>query len=87
MARNDPNHPELARASQDVEAHAHRDPEGPFHYGRGGANVAKPTPEETRTAHDANKRKSEEARREDGVAGKGLVEKGKEFISKLGGKK
>jgi hypothetical protein len=88
MARNDPNHPELARASQDVEAPVHREPEGPHHYGRGGAaNVAKPTPEEARAVQETNKRKSEEARREEGVAGKGLVEKGKEFISKLGAKK
>ncbi|KAF2684770.1 hypothetical protein K458DRAFT_417636 [Lentithecium fluviatile CBS 122367] len=82
MARNDPNHPELARASQDVEAPPHREAEGPHHYGRGGAaNIAKPTPEEARAAQEHKQRT------EDAAAGKGLVEKGKEFISKLGGKK
>jgi len=79
MARNDPNRPELARASQDVEAPVHREKEGPHHYGRGGAaNVAKLTPEETRAAEE-QQRKTE--------ADKGLLGKGKEFISKLGGGK
>ncbi|KAF2280832.1 uncharacterized protein EI97DRAFT_9390 [Westerdykella ornata] len=46
MARNDPAHPEIARASQDVEAPPHREPEGPHHFGRGGAaNVATTSPE------------------------------------------
>jgi len=88
MARNDPNHPEIARARQDVDAPAHREPEGPHHYGRGGAaNVAKPTEDEVRTAYEHNQRRSEEARREEGTAGKGLIDKGKEFLQKLGGKK
>ena len=83
MARNDPNHPELARASQDVEAPIHRENEGPHHYGRGGAaNVAKPTPEEARAAEE-HKRKVEAGT----AADKGLLEKGKDFISKLGGAK
>lgn len=78
MAKNDPNHPEIARASQDVEAPSLREPEGPHHYGRGGAaNVAGTTEEQER-------KRSEEAKREEG---KGLVDKGKELLSKLGGKK
>ncbi|KAF2877834.1 hypothetical protein BDV95DRAFT_600535 [Massariosphaeria phaeospora] len=82
MARNDPNHPELARASQDVNAPPLREPEGPHHIGRGGAaNVAKTSSE---VARDDTPRKSEEVKRE---PAKGLVEKGKEFIAKLGGKK
>ncbi len=49
MAKNDPNHPEIARAAQDVEAPAHREPDGPHHYGRGGAaNIAKLSEEEKR---------------------------------------
>ncbi|KAJ4301124.1 hypothetical protein N0V90_003214 [Kalmusia sp. IMI 367209] len=88
MAKNDPNRPEIARARQDVEAPTHREPEGPHHYGRGGAaNIATLTEEEKRAAHEHNQRKSEEVRREEGVAGKGLVDKGKEFLHKLGGKK
>lgn len=73
MARNDLNHPEVARASQDVEAPAPREPEGPHHIGRGGAaNVAK----------DEHKSKADEA----AAADKGLLEKGKDLISKLGKK-
>lgn len=41
MAKNDPNHPEIARASQDVEPVQKTERSGSFHYGRGGAaNVA-----------------------------------------------
>lgn len=88
MAKNDPNRPEIARAAQDIEAPAHREPEGPKHYGRGGAaNIAKLSEEEKRTAQEHKQRKSEEARRVEGVAGKGLVDKGKELLQKLGGKK
>ncbi|CAI6341587.1 unnamed protein product [Periconia digitata] len=87
MARNDPNFPEIARASQDVEAPVHREPEGPHHYGRGGAaNVAHPSEEEKRAAAEANRRKSEERKREEGAAGKGLVDKGKELLNKFGKK-
>lgn len=84
MAKNDPNHPEIARAAQDVEAPAHREPDGPHHYGRGGAaNIAKLSEEEKRAAAQENgQRKSEE-----GAAGKGLVDKGKVLLQKLGGKK
>jgi hypothetical protein len=83
MARNDPNHPEVARASQDVEAPLKRENEGPHHYGRGGAaNVAKLTPEEKRAAEE-HKQKTEAS----ASADKGLIGKGKDLISKLGGGK
>lgn len=105
MAKNDPARPEVARAAQDVEAPAHREPEGPHHYGRGGAaNIAK-TEEEKRAARVAagtekkasgekkrasgelKERKSEDGKREEARAEKGIVDKGKEFLHKLGGKK
>ncbi|ORY00007.1 hypothetical protein BCR34DRAFT_592710 [Clohesyomyces aquaticus] len=90
MAKNDPNHPELARAAQDINPPVHRDFEGPHHFGRGGAaNVAAPTEEEAQLNHEKNKRKSDEAkRRGSNAAGdaKGLVDKGKDFLAKLGKK-
>lgn len=101
MAKNDPSRPEVARAAQDVEAPAHREPEGRHHYGRGGAaNIAK-TEEEKRAATAAagpekEKKSSGEKKRlsgetkersEEGKADKGIVDKGKEFLQKLGGKK
>jgi hypothetical protein len=77
MAKNDPLHPELARASQDVEAPQHREQTGPTHFGRGGAaNVISPSPE-PQASGEASKHTGEN---------KGLVEKGKEFLSKLGKK-
>lgn len=82
MAKNDPNHPEIARAAQDVEAPAPHDNDGPHHFGRGGAaNIAKPN-EESRLAKDNNQRSSQEQQRD-----KGLVDKGKEFLGKIGAKK
>jgi hypothetical protein len=91
MARNLPEFPELARASQDVEAPSHREPTGAHHYGRGGAaNIAKVTEEEKRVAEEHNRRKSEDAKRQEGqaAAGKGLLEKVKEGLTKaLGGGK
>ncbi|KAF2109050.1 hypothetical protein BDV96DRAFT_503376 [Lophiotrema nucula] len=80
LAKNDPLHPEIARASQDVDAPHHREPEGPHHYGRGGAaNII---------TSDNTQRKSDDAKRASPPAteGKGLVEKGKEFLSKFGKK-
>jgi len=42
MAKNDPKHPEIARASQDVEPVPKTERSGSFHVGRGGAaNIAK----------------------------------------------
>ncbi|KAL1624963.1 hypothetical protein SLS54_003688 [Diplodia seriata] len=64
MARNDPQHPEIARAAQDVEAppSAVRDHEGPKHFGRGGAaNVT------------TEKSASPEGERERLVEGKGVA--------------
>ena len=47
----------------------------------------KPTIEEAQAARDKNQRKSEEIRRSSFGAGeKGLVDKGKEFLNKLGRK-
>jgi hypothetical protein len=67
MAKNDPNHPELARASQDVEPVPKTERSGSFHIGRGGAaNVAKS---------------------DDGTKGGSLLDKGKELLEKVGGKK
>ena len=37
MAKNDPDHPEIARASQDVEPVQQKELQGCFHFGRGGA--------------------------------------------------
>ncbi|KAK5170022.1 hypothetical protein LTR04_005143 [Oleoguttula sp. CCFEE 6159] len=55
MAKNDPDFPEMARASQDVVGTVQREPEGNFHYGRGGAaNVAQPSDEEARLAREKN---------------------------------
>lgn len=46
MAKNDPNHPEIARASQDVEPVEQRERQGSFHFGRGGAaNIGKSSEE------------------------------------------
>ncbi len=84
MARNDPAHPERARASQDVDAPARREPDGPLHYGRGGAaNFATPTPAEEE-ARGVREKSDEEG---GGADGKGLVDRGWGLLSKLGGKK
>ncbi len=46
MAKDDPSHPEIARASQDVEPVEQREPQGSFHVGRGGAaNIGKSSEE------------------------------------------
>ncbi|KAK8256038.1 hypothetical protein IWZ00DRAFT_498591 [Phyllosticta capitalensis] len=96
MAKNDPNHPEIARAAQDVEAPAHHlEPEGNFHYGRGGAaNVTKVTDEKAMEAKRHNEmRTSEELERERMVHGgekedvRGLGEKAKDLLGKIGVKK
>lgn len=81
MAQNDPQQPELARAAQDVDGPAHAsDPKGPVRYGRGGAaNIIEKDGQ--RQSGDA-KRKSEEAKREDGSKG-GILAKGKELLNKL----
>jgi Protein of unknown function (DUF3602) len=79
MAKNDPAHPEIARASQDVEAPAYRETEEPFHFGRGGAaNVTGSKPSEEGRARSKERRKSES---------KDLKERGKDLLEKIGGKK
>lgn len=77
MARNDPEHPELARAAQDVDSTPQPEVQGPKHYGRGGA---------ANVIGDEAKRNSEDAKREDQGAGKGLLGKGKDLLNKLGKK-
>jgi hypothetical protein len=88
MAQNDPQHPELARAAQDVDAPTKAsEPRGPTHYGRGGAaNIIDKDGQrksgDTKRKSGEVKRKSEDGRREEG----GLLAKGKEFLNKLGKK-
>jgi hypothetical protein len=78
MAQNDPHHPELARAAQDVEAPAHAsEPKGAIHYGRGGA---------ANIIDKDSQRKSGDVKRDEGAGNGGLLAKGKEFLSKLGKK-
>jgi hypothetical protein len=85
MAKNDPQHPELARAAQDVDStpHLHPDPQGPKHYGRGGAAniISDGQPPAQRKSAEA-KRKGEEVKAEE----KGLLALGKDFLNKLGKK-
>lgn len=84
MATNDPQHPELARAAQDVESKPHPEPQGPKHYGRGGAaNIIGDAQPAQRKSAEA-KRKSEDSKREEN--GKGLLGKGKDLLNKLGKK-
>jgi hypothetical protein len=81
MAQNDLQHPELARAAQDVDAPTKAgEPMGPTHYGRGGAaNIIE---KDGQRKSGDTKRKSEDVKREEG----GLLAKGKELLSKLGKK-
>jgi hypothetical protein len=66
MAYKDPAHPELARQAQDVDAPPMREPEGPFHFGRGGAaNIATPSQEEQEKAKARNRGIEREAKRRD----------------------
>jgi hypothetical protein len=82
MARNDPQHPELARAAQDVDTGPLPKPQGPKHYGRGGAAniISDGQPAQLKSAEAS--RKGEEVRAED----KGLLAIGKDFLTKLGKK-
>lgn len=75
MAHNDPSHPELARAAQDVEHPPEPEAMPRKHFGRGGAaNVV---------GQDGQ---VEEARREGSPTEKGFLEKGMELLNKLGRK-
>ncbi|KAF2842870.1 hypothetical protein M501DRAFT_993639 [Patellaria atrata CBS 101060] len=82
MSKNDPAHPELARAAQDVDAPAHREPESTFHIGRGGAaNIVKPTEEEVRKSKEINERRSSSVERDTHTDTRGLAEK---VLGKIG---
>jgi hypothetical protein len=88
MMNNDFARPEVARASQDVDAPRHREQDGPHHFGRGGAAnvVAKSQSPEGRASGEGERKKRKESMSEG--KGLGLVTKGKEFlINKLGGVK
>lgn len=86
MAHNDPERPDLARAAQDVDAAPPTEPQGPKHYGRGGAaNIIGTDGQGQRKSAEA-KRKSEEPTSENGGASKGILAKGKEMLNKLGKK-
>lgn len=84
MAKNDPLKPQLARASQDVEPPAHREPEGVFHVGRGGAaNVGKPSEEEAQQAKARNQQRRKSVTRwTSNEDVKGWAEKGKDILKK-----
>ena len=80
MARND--NPDNARLAQDVNAPVHSDPKGIVHYGRGGAaNIISQEGGQERKSGDVKRKDTDE------TADKGLLAKGKDFLSKLGGKK
>jgi hypothetical protein len=85
MAKNDHLNPELARAAQDVDSpNPQADPQGPIHYGRGGA--ANIIDKESQRRSGEGKRTSVEPKREEGAAATGsggLVAKGKEMLIKL----
>ncbi|KAI8935932.1 hypothetical protein NX059_007439 [Plenodomus lindquistii] len=83
MALNDPERPDLARAAQDVDAAPQAEPQGPKHYGRGGAaNIIG-----QENAQAAQRNSVDEAKREENGSGKGgLLSKGKELLNKLGKK-
>lgn len=88
MAKNDPERPELARAAQDVDG-TPREPEGPKHYGRGGAAnvIAQEGQAATpRKSTDEKTKGAEKARRESNNNGQGIFAKGKDFLNKLGKK-
>jgi len=74
MAKNDPNNPELARASQDVNAPPVKEHDGPHHVGRGGAaNWAKGDASQAqgtgdKLAHEKDKLKERLGKLSGGVA-------------------
>ncbi|KAF2098768.1 hypothetical protein NA57DRAFT_76007 [Rhizodiscina lignyota] len=73
MARNDPDHPEIARAAQDVEAPratGKTSTEANFHVGRGGAaNVVRSSEDSGATQRSGSKERAAH-----------LVDKGKEML-------
>ncbi|KAI9701434.1 MAG: hypothetical protein M1820_006525 [Bogoriella megaspora] len=84
MAKNDPEHPEVARAAQDVESPPPREQHGGFHVGRGGAaNVAK-----AETDNSGNTTELQQGEQGLGMGvrreSKGLADRGKELLGKIG---
>lgn len=88
MAHADPENPERARASQDVAPQPVREPEGKFHFGRGGAaNVTTLSKEEQDAAREHNKGVEKEAKNRNGSFGSTTSEGQKEkkgIMEKLG---
>jgi len=84
MAKNNPNHPELARKLQDVGPDIYHVSEGESHFGRGGAaNTIKMSAEEIAGARAENARLEREAleRARNGAEKiKGWADKGKDFL-------
>jgi hypothetical protein len=87
MATHDKAHPEIARASQDVEGPLPTQPEALYHVGRGGAgNSAVPTEKDLKKGKEHNQRRSSEIERQVGEENK-LKEKGRDLLEKVGLKK
>ena len=89
MAKNDFAKPELARASQDVEAVVGREPEGNFHYGRGGAANIGSTAQKELDATHGQVAGGAHAKPAAGIAGvvEDAKEKGRAIIDKIAHKK
>lgn len=73
MAKNDPQHPEIARASQDVEPIPKNERSGSFHFGRGGAANVANAESETEKAGENGEQKT-----------KPSTDKGKAILQKMG---
>jgi len=74
IAKNDPQHPELARAAQDVEPIIKREQDVRQHYGRGGAaNIAAVGDQKDAKSPQKDAKSPEEEH-------KSLLEKGKEIL-------
>jgi hypothetical protein len=78
--KNDPNHPEIARAAQDVVAPSHREDHGPHHYGRGGGGNLIPQEANQRQAQGEHAPAAHQ--KEGEVKAGGLVDKAKAFLGK-----
>ncbi|EOD45695.1 uncharacterized protein LTHEOB_2821 [Neofusicoccum parvum] len=88
MARNDPEHPEIARAAQDVEAPpgAVRDHHeaGPKHFGRGGAaNVIVDDGKERTGEEERERLVVEGGKGKEGEDVRGLGEKARDLLGKI----
>ncbi|MCJ1303942.1 hypothetical protein MMC08_006753 [Hypocenomyce scalaris] len=93
MSKNNPDEPQLARESQDVNGAPRRYSEGESFFGRGGAaNTTRPSPEEVAKAKEENRRIEQQARQRSKERGqprdrvqsrdriKGLADKGKDML-------